>query len=141
VLVFETEPLPEALVVAGPIAVRLWVSTDSIDGDVVVKLIDVHPPSDADPGGFAMNLTEAILRLRFREGFSRVVPAVPGEVYEVALEPQPTANLFAAGHRIRLDVQGSHFPQFDVSPLASENALFHDAARPSHLVLPVVAAR
>jgi predicted acyl esterase len=101
----------------------------------------VHPPSDADPGGFAMNLTEAILRLRFREGFSRVVPAVPGEVYEVALEPQPTANLFAAGHRIRLDVQGSHFPQFDVSPLASENALFHDAARPSHLVLPVVAAR
>jgi predicted acyl esterase len=59
----------------------------------------------------------------------------PGEVYEIALEPQPIGNLFKAGHRIRLDVQGSHFPQFDVNPLPAENAVFHDAVRASHVTL------
>jgi hypothetical protein len=138
VLCFESEPLPGDLPVVGPIAVRLWVSCDAADADVVVKLIDVYPPSDDWPEGFAMNLTEAILRLRFRDGFERPVPVVPGAVYAVALEPQPIGNLFKAGHRVRLDVQGSHFPVFDVSPLAAPTVVFHDALRPSHVELPVL---
>jgi putative CocE/NonD family hydrolase len=139
VLAFETEPLAEPLTVVGSIAVRLWVSSSATAADVVVKLIDVYPPSGDWPFGFAMNLTEAILRLRFRDGFERARPLVPGQVYEVVLELQPTGNLFAARHRIRLDVQASHFPQFDVNPLPAENALFHDALRPSHVVLTILA--
>ena len=135
VKVFETEPLASPLEVVGPIGVRLWVGSSAIDSDVVVKLIDVYPD------GFAMNLSEAILRLRFRNGFERAEPLVPGEICEVTLEPQPIGNLFAAGHRIRLDVQGSHFPQWDVNPLPAEVAVFHDAVRPSHVLLPVVVCR
>jgi putative CocE/NonD family hydrolase len=133
--VFETEPLASPLEVVGPIGVRLWVGSSALDSDVVVKLIDVYPD------GFAMNLSEAILRLRFRNGFERAEPLVPGQIYEVTLEPQPIGNLFAAGHRIRLDVQGSHFPQWDVNPLPAEIAVFHDAVRPSHVLLPVVVCR
>lgn len=140
VLVFESEPLPEPLVAIGPVCVRLWVASSAPDADFVVKLIDVYPPSEDWPTGFAMNLTEGVLRARWREGFEGAVPMTPSAVYALTLEPQPTANLFAAGHRIRVDVQGSHFPQWDVQPLASENVVFHDAARPSHLVLPVVPA-
>jgi putative CocE/NonD family hydrolase len=132
VKVFETDPLGSPLEVVGPIGVRLWVGSSAIDSDVVVKLIDVYPD------GFAMNLSEAILRLRFRNGFERAEPLVPGQVYEVALEPQPIGNLFAAGHRIRLDVQSSHFPQWDVNPLPAEVAIFHDALRPSHVLLPLL---
>jgi hypothetical protein len=72
VKVFETEPLASPLEVVGPIGVRLWVGSSAIDSDVVVKLIDVYPD------GFAMNLSEAILRLRFRNGFERAEPLVPG---------------------------------------------------------------
>lgn len=137
VLVFETEPLRDDLEVVGPISVRLWVASSAGDTDFVVKLIDVYPPSDDFPAGFAMNLTEAILRGRFRNGFENAEWLSPGQVYEIVLEPQPVGNLFQAGHRIRLDVQSSHFPQFDVNPLPAENAVFHDAQRPSHVVLPV----
>lgn len=129
VLAFESEPLAFDLEVIGPVAVRLWFSSDAADTDVVVKLIDVYPD------GFAMNLTEAILRLRFRNGFESAEPMRAGEVYQIGLEPQPIGNLFKAGHRIRLDVQSSHFPQFDVNLLPAENAVFHDALRPSHLLL------
>ena len=138
VLVFETEPLTEDLEVIGPITVRLWTSCSASDTDFVVKLIDVYPPSEDWPEGFATNLSEAILRTRFRNGFERAEPMTPGEVYEIALEPQPIGNLFRAGHRIRLDVQSRHFPHFDVNPRSAENAVFHDALRPSHVVLPVV---
>jgi putative CocE/NonD family hydrolase len=141
VLVFETEPLPADREVVGPIEVKLWVASEATDADVVVKLLDVYPPSDGCPEGFAMNLTEAILRLRFRNGFEAPQALVAGEVYAIALEPQPTANLFKAGHRIRLDVQGSHFPQFDVNPQPGTVAVFHDALRPSHVVLPLAASR
>ncbi len=141
VLVFETEPLRTDREIVGPIEVRLWVSSEATDADLVVKLLDVYPPSAACPEGFAMNLSEAILRLRFRDGFLAAQPLVRGEVYAIALEPQPIGNLFRAGHRIRLDVQGSHFPQFDVNPLPAVNAVFHDALRPSHVLLPIVGTR
>ena len=74
----------------------------------------------------------------------------PGEVYEFQIEPYPTANRFKAGHRIRIDISSSNFPRFDVNPntgdpvgqhrraLPADNAIYHQAAYPSHVVLPVV---
>ena len=138
VLVFETEPLIGCITVIGPITVRLFLAADAEDVDIVVKLIDVHPASRDWPGGFAMNLSEGLLRARYRNGFERAQALPPGETVEVVLEPQPIGNLFAAGHRIRLDVQSSSFPHFEINPRPAEIALFHDAARPSHVVLPVV---
>jgi hypothetical protein len=150
VLVYQTPPLGQDVELTGPISVVLWVASSAVDTDFTVKLLDVYPPTPDDPEGFALNLTDGILRMRYRAGFERGVPMSPGEVYRIEVEPQATSNLFRAGHRIRLDVSSSNFPRFDVNPNTGEplgrhrrfevahNSVFHDAARPSHVVLPVV---
>lgn len=149
VLVFQTEPLTEAIEVTGPITAQLSVSSSALDTDVMIKLIDVYPPSDDYPQGYALNLTHGVLRLRFRDGFEAPRLLVPGEVYDVEIQAFPTSNLFAAGHRIRLDVASSNFPHFDVNPgtgvpagEASEpviaiNRLRTGGAKPSRLILPI----
>jgi putative CocE/NonD family hydrolase len=114
--VFETLPLPADVEVVGPVIARLWVSTSAPDTDFTIKLVDVHPPSPDWPEGFAMNLTDGILRLRFRESFETPRLAEPGRVYPIEIVAFPTANCFLAGHRIRLDVASSNFPHFDLNP-------------------------
>jgi hypothetical protein len=150
VLAFQTAPLREAVRVVGPIEAELWVATDGPDTDVTAKLIDVHPPSADYPRGYAMILTDGILRLRYAEDPSRPRLRTPGEVVRAKVTLFPTANLFLHGHRIRLDVSSSNFPKFDVNPNTGEpegasrlrriatNTLFVDAARPSRVVLPVL---
>jgi putative CocE/NonD family hydrolase len=120
VLVFQTEPLAEDLAVAGPVQVRLSVSSDAPDTDFTVKLIDVYPPSADYPGGYAMNLTDGILRCRYRDSYELPTPMRPGTIYAITVSPPDTANLFKAGHRIRLDVSSSNFPRFDVNPNTGE---------------------
>lgn len=111
VLSFLTAPLTEDVVIAGPVSAELWLSADVTDADVTIKLIDVY----ADDGP-ALNLCEGILRLRFRDGFDREVHLPRGEPVKAVVEAFPTANRFAKGHRIRLDIAGSNFPHFDINP-------------------------
>jgi putative CocE/NonD family hydrolase len=150
VLIFETAPLAEDVAVIGPIVVKLFVSSTCVDTDFTAKLIDVHPPNDDYPRGFAMNLCDGILRCRYRRSWEKPELMAPGEVCEITIEPFATANLFKAGHRIRLDVSSSNFPRYDVNPNTGEpeglarlkrvatNRVYVDAARASHVVLPVI---
>jgi putative CocE/NonD family hydrolase len=116
VLTFATQPLDHELEVTGPIAVRLWIASDAPDTDFTAKLINVYPPSADFPRGFAMNLTEGLLRVRYRDSWERPAPMVPGEVCAISIELFPIANLFCRGHRLRLDISSSNFPHFDVQP-------------------------
>ncbi|MBE1203990.1 CocE/NonD family hydrolase [Aminobacter carboxidus] len=116
VLSFETEPFAEDIAVVGPVIVELFASTDGPDTDFTAKLIDVYPPSEDYPTGFAMILTDGIFRCRYRDGFDAPKPCVPGEVMSITIEPFATANLFKKGHRLRLDISSSNFPKFDVNP-------------------------
>jgi hypothetical protein len=152
VLVFQTEPLKEQMDVVGPIVVRLFVSSSAVDTDFTAKLVDVYPPSQDFPSGFAMNLTDGIVRARYRNAPDRAELMKPGVVYELAIEPFPTANVFKKGHRIRVDISSSNFPRFDVNPntgeplglsrrtVVADNSVWHDREHPSHIVLPVVGA-
>ena len=152
VLSFETPPLAEDLAVAGPLVIELWVSSDAIDTDFTAKLIDVYPPSADYPTGFAMILTDGIFRCRYRNSWEAPEPLTPGEAFQIRIEPFATANLFKAGHRIRLDISSSNFPKYDVNPNTGEpegrgrtrrvarNTVFCDRARPSRLMLPIVPA-
>ena len=149
-LTFATAPLERDLEVTGPVTVRLWIASDSPDTDFTAKLIDVHPPNEDYPKGFAMNLTEGILRCRYRDSWERPSPMMPGEIYPVTIELFPTGNLFIRGHRLRLDIASSNFPHFDINPNSGEpegamehpraarNRVYVDADRPSHIVLPVI---
>jgi putative CocE/NonD family hydrolase len=149
-LSFATPPLPADLEVVGPVALHLWLACDMPDADIHAKLVDVHPPNQDYPDGFAMNLTEGVLRLRYRESWERPSLMTPGEVYAVTVELFPTANLFRRGHRLRLDLAGSNFPHFDINPNSGEaegsahhpriarSRIFVDRSRPSHLILPII---
>ncbi|GAB4426865.1 MAG: CocE/NonD family hydrolase [Chloroflexi bacterium OHK40] len=150
VLVFQTRRLPEPVEVTGPITVTLYVASSAPDTDFTAKLIDVYPPSADYPEGYHLYLADGIIRCRYREGFEHEVLMEPGQVYKVIITLPPTSNLFAAGHRIRVDVSSSNFPRFDLNPNTGEpvgrhtfqqvadNAIFCDPARPSHIVLPLV---
>lgn len=115
VLVFRTLPLTYDTILSGSARTELFVSCDTPDADITIKLIDEYPPSADYPDGYAMNLAHGILRLRFRNSFEQAQPMVKGMVYAVSLESFPTCNLFKAGHRIRIDIAGSNFPHFDIN--------------------------
>jgi uncharacterized protein len=150
ILVFTTPPLQRDVEVTGPITVRLWVSSSAPDTDFTAKLIDWHPANLDYPGGFAMNITDGIFRVRYRRSWERPEMLTPGEIAEIVIEPFATSNLFKKGHRIRLDISSSNFPHFDVNPNTGEpeglarrrhcaiNSVHVDAEHPSHIVLPII---
>jgi putative CocE/NonD family hydrolase len=152
VLVFRSPVLEEGVEVTGVVSCRLWVSSSAVDTDFTVKLIDEYSPSADYPEGYALNLGDSILRMRYRDGFDAPVFMEPGETYEIELQLQATSNFFAAGHRIRLDVSSSNFPHYDVNPNTGEplglnrctavarQTLYHDATRASCIALPVIPA-
>jgi putative CocE/NonD family hydrolase len=144
VLIYSTKPLKDPVEVAGPVKVALWVSTNVKDTDYTAKLVDVFPD------GTARNLTDGILRLRYRDSLEKPELAKPGELYRIVVDAGPTSNVFLKGHRIRLEVSSSNFPRFDRNPntgaliadatrFAKANQIvFHDAAHPSALTLLVI---
>ena len=150
VLVFQTEPLDQDVEVVGPIVVQLFVSSTATDTDFTAKLVDVYPPSADFPTGYEMNLTDGIVRARYRDRPDQQVLMKPGQVYEIEVTPFPNANRFKKGHRIRVDISSSNFPHFDVNPntgeplgkhrrtMEAQNTIYHDAEHPSHVVLPIV---
>ena len=150
VLVFQTEPLKGDTEITGPVSVQLWISSSAVDTDFTAKLIDVYPTSVDYPEGYALNLTDGILRVKFRDSWEKPESMVPGNVYRIEVRLLPISNLFVKGHRIRLDIASSNFPRFDVNGNTGENPatsairmpalnrVYHDEGRPSYVLLPVV---
>jgi putative CocE/NonD family hydrolase len=150
VLVFATPLLTNDVEVVGPLEVKLWASSSAVDTDFTAKLIDWYPPNEDYPSGYAMILQDSILRARYRESFERQVLMTPGQIYVFSIDLWATANLFKAGHRIRLDVSSSNFPTFDVNPntgekigyhtktVVAENTIYADREHPSHIILPII---
>jgi putative CocE/NonD family hydrolase len=144
VLVYSTPPLDRDLEVTGPVTLDLYAKSSAVDTDFTAKLVDVWP------NGFAQNLTEGILRARFREStVGEPKPITPGTVYEYKIDLWSTSNVFLKGHRIRLEVSSSNFPRFDRNLntgksatdssdfVKATNTILHDSEHPSALVLPV----
>jgi uncharacterized protein len=146
VLVYTGEYLKDPLTIAGPVRIKLYASTDGPDTDWMIKLIDVYPD------GNAMPISEGILRARFREGLDKMKLLTPNQTYEYDIELTGTANVFKPGHRIRVDITSSDFPQFDRNPNTGDplgssaririarQTIFHGGNNMSHIVLPVVPA-
>jgi len=120
VLVFASAPLEDDVEIAGPVKLVIELETDVPDMDLTAKLIDWAPASPDYPKGYATNLTDGILRLRYRDDWSAPSLLEAGTRYRVTVSLLPVAAIFAAGHRIRLDISGSNFPKFDVNPQTGE---------------------
>lgn len=144
ILVYQTAPLENDLLVLGRVACVLWASSDSPDTDFIARLIEVGTD------GRAMNLCFGIVRARYREGFDHESLLEAGRPYEFRISMMAAGILFRRGSRIRLDITSSDFPAFDRNhntgrPFHTDTTLhiarqtiFHDAARPSRLILPVI---
>ena len=145
VLVFSSDPLEAPLEVTGAVKFVAWIAAETPDTDIVVRLCDVHPD------GRSYNVVDGIQRLQYRDGPE---PSLlkPGEVYRVAVDLWSTSQVFLPGHRLRVQVCASDFPRYDRNTGTGElsahataivpqrNLLFHDRARPSQIVLPVIPA-
>lgn len=116
VLIFETPPLQQAMTIVGDVSVRLFITSDRPTTDITAKLVDVYPPTPDFPHGYAMNLSDGILRTCYRDGFAQQLALPAGDVAEMTVRLYPTANRFEIGHRIRLEISSSNFPRFDVNP-------------------------
>lgn len=150
VLVFETPPLDADIELTGQAVADLFVSSTAVDTDVMIKIVDVYPPSADYPGGYALNIAHGLLRMRFRDSFETPEVMEAGKVYRVEIQSFPMSNRFAKGHRIRLEIAGSNFPHFDINPntdwrtpglgpIVAENSV-HLGPALSRLLLPVVPA-
>ncbi len=144
VLVYQSAPLSARLTVVGSPSVKLHASTSAVDTDFTAKLVDVSPD------GTARNLCYGIVRARFRYGWQNPRLLDPGEITEFTIELNPVGNTFLEGHRIRLDLSSSDFPNYDRNHNTGGNAysesemivahqeVHHSQQHPSTLRLPVV---
>jgi len=145
VLTYTSDALDVDLEVTGPVSLTLYASSSAADTDFVAKLTDVHPD------GRSINITEGVIRARYREDvWGPPKPLTPGEVTAFTIDMQVTSNVFKRGHRLRVDVTSSSFPLWsrnlntggdpatETTMVVAEQTIRHDAACPSHITLPVV---
>ena len=142
-LVYTSEPLAEDLTVIGPVEVRLWAASSARDTDFTAKLVDVHLD------GYAHNVSEGIVRARYRNSDYLESWLTPGAAHDYTIDLGYTATVFRAGHRIRLEISSSNFPHFDRNPNTGDpfgqsaevrtatQRVLHDDLHPSQLVLQV----
>jgi len=133
--------------VTGPVHLEIYAKSSAVDTDFTGKLVDVWP------NGFAQNLTEGIIRARYRNSQEKPELMNPGEIYKFSIDLWSTSNVFRKGHKLRLEVSSSNFPRFDRNPntgengehasrsVAATNTIYHDAQHPSVLIVPIVKAR
>lgn len=144
VLIYTTPAFAQDTEVTGPISVELFAQSSAVDTDFTAKLIDVLPD------GYAQNLTEGIIRARYRSSQEKPDLINPGQVYKFNIDLWSTSNVFLKGHKLRLEISSSNFPRFDRNLNTGEdmasgqhfvtatNTIYHDAQHPSALVLPIV---
>lgn len=146
VLVYTGDVLESDLEVTGEVVIELYAASSAEDCDWTARLVDVHPD------GRAYGVVDGVLRARYRHGPDRETRLTPGEPELFRFTLGSTSQVFKAGHRIRLQVASSNFPRFDRNPQqwipaatatqrdlrAARQTVFHDARRPSRLILPVI---
>jgi len=147
VLVYSTEPLAEDVEVTGPVLVTLYAASSAPDTDFTAKLVDVGPC------GMVRNLSDGIIRARFRESQSEEKPLTPGTVTEFKIDLWNTSNVFKVGHRIRIEISSSNFPRFDRNPNTGRElfadadlqpamqTVMHSRSCASHVTLPLAPKR
>lgn len=142
VVAYTSEVLDKDLDVVGPLRLVFYASSSAVESDFYGRLSDVFPD------GRAIQLQNGVLRTRYRplaDGESALLE--PGRVYRFEIDMWATANRFATGHRLRLDISSADFPKFERNrnrggssgpSVKATQTIFHDAKHPSHLVIPVV---
>jgi putative CocE/NonD family hydrolase len=146
VLIYTTSQLIEDVEVTGPVVAKLVASSSARDTDWTVKLLDVYP----GPNQPAYNMADGILRARYHLSPEKPELLQPGQTYEFNVDLLNTSNLFRKGHRIRIEISSSNFPQYDRNQntgntlfvddemLVAHQTIYHDKAHSSYILLPII---
>ena len=139
VLTFTSDRLAADLRLIGEVSAEIWMTSSRPTFDLFVRLCDV------DARGRSGNVTDGLIRI--------TVPAANESSAEprlVHVRLAPTAQLFACGHHVRVQVSSGAHPRFarnlgtvdeqseGTELFAADQAIFHDADHPSRVVLPVL---
>lgn len=158
VLTYKTDILTEDVTIAGPIPVRLFISTTGTDADYFVKLIDVYPgdtpdsPDKVKMGGYQMLLGVEVMRAKYRDSMSDPTPLKPGKVTPIEFTIWDKFHTFKKGHRIMVQVHSSWFPAYDRNPQqfmdiyraeqkdlkSADHTIYRSKQFSSHVELPVI---
>ena len=158
VLSYETPVLTQAVRIEGAPFADIFAKTTGTDGDFIVKIIDVYPPTVAEQpemAGYQLPVSLDIFRGRYRAGLDKPAAIPAGQVQEYKFR-LPTMNyVFKPGHRIMVQIQSSLFPLYDRNPQTFVDNIFfakpadyqkatvsieHGASGASAVLLPVVPA-
>ena len=131
-LTWTTPPLSSPTEVTGPITFTFWAASTAADTNFCARLVDVAPD------GSATQITRGWLNTPHYPDPAHPQPLAPGETYQFSMEIWPTSHVFEAGHRIRLDLSGADVPLMEVNPNPAIDTIYHDAAHPSYVVLPII---
>jgi putative CocE/NonD family hydrolase len=147
VLTFDSPVLENDTEVTGPIHAHMFVSCECRDLDLWVRLEDISPD------GTAFNLMSPgldVLRASYRDLARGRQWLEPGKVYELDLTNLITSNVFLKGHRVRVQISGSFYPNFSRNLQSGKSEVdsaeikkarirvYHDTEHPSQILLPVV---
>ncbi|MDQ1265557.1 MAG: CocE/NonD family hydrolase [Bacteroidota bacterium] len=142
VLVYSTEVLTNDIKLTGKLIVKLYLSSNCKDTDIGARLCDVYPD------GKSIIIRQAIKRMRFRESLSNEKLMTPGEIYPVEIEFDDLAITFKAGHSLRIDLNSSDYPIFDLNlnngddmykagdTITATNLIYHSYSHPSMVIIP-----
>ena len=156
VMVYQTPPLEEDIVIAGDVLAKIFASTTGSDADFVVKLIAVYPDEyEPNPklGGYQLMVSNDVFRGRYRKSYEKPEPLTPNKVEEINVDLHQQAYRFKKGHRLMVQVQSSWFPLIDRNPQtwvpnifeakdsdfrAATQRVFRSPQQASFISLPVV---
>lgn len=143
-LVYTTEVLDQDVEVTGNIWAKFFIQSSAVDTDFFVRLVDVLPD------GKAYGYLSSVFRMRYRDGYYESHYMTPGEVYPVDFKVGPISLVFQKGHRIRIEITSSDFPEYDrnlntAEPMGygkdavvAHQTILHNKAYPSHMLLPII---
>ena len=146
VLSYTSSPLEKDTEVTGPVSLRVYAASSAPDTDFIGRLVDVYPD------GQAINITEGVIRARFRKSEYWEKPELikPGVIYDYTIDLQATSNVFKKGHRVRLDITSSdfplwdrnlntgHIPWLDTEIKKADQCIYHNSHNNSYLILPII---
>lgn len=153
VIVFQTEAVTdEAVYMTGPLFATLFVSTNAVDTDFMVRISDVYP------SGEARLIQDNAVRMRWRNGGEtpQFLSLDMNDVYETTFTLWNTSYVLAPGHAMRISITSSNYPRFDINRnngillkdrqstdvnITATNRIHHSEQYPSHVTLPIVQAR
>lgn len=143
-LVYTTDPLEKPVTIVGPVSATLYAASSAKDTDFFMMLSEVKPQ------GEVLFLTQGKVRARYRQSIAKPTPIAPGRVYAYTLDLWQTGVTIEKGSRLRVEVASASFPLFsrnlntgghnekETRFVTAAQTIFHDARRPSHVLLPVI---